>query len=79
MPNASSWGGFGDASINAGTQSVLTAYDSPGLPGLSVPPLNQVVFLFSTSERYIAFTSSHVRYSRQHGDQHAAVAGPFSI
>lgn len=51
MPNASSWGGFGDASINAGTQSSLTAYDSPGLPGLTVSPLNQVVFLFSTRER----------------------------
>ncbi|EIE24972.1 hypothetical protein COCSUDRAFT_83665 [Coccomyxa subellipsoidea C-169] len=41
LPNTSAWGGFGDASSNAGAQGVLTAYDSPGLPGLNVPPLNQ--------------------------------------
>ncbi|CAL8464049.1 g3584 [Coccomyxa elongata] len=41
LPISSTWGGHGDASNNAAVQNVISAYGSPGLPGLTIPPLNQ--------------------------------------
>lgn len=48
LPINSSWGGHGDASNNAAVQNVINAYGSPGLPGISIPPLNQVLLMAST-------------------------------
>ena len=79
MPNASTWGGFQDASLNAGTQSVLSAYDSPGLPGLTVPPLNQVAFHSCTQSKKFLLCLLDRAFPGQDHDQHVACAGAFSI